>query len=379
MSDIIEEKSAEEQLEAVVKDTVATKADKADLDAYTKSEDFVKAIEEVKEEAKAALEEAKAENLEALESKLNNLAAPAIKKGSDGMIKFEDIQTENGICKGQVFTKSVTDNTDIAGGRVNTRDPWFKREQMNVLRNYSTVLPSSGAGVYKLPNLSGISWASEASAPVNTPRTPGGTLADTSITVLTWVSENQANNVSLQDVPGMDGAMVGLMAAQLGTTEAADAVAVIKAFDFDNARETTTGVATGFPTTANVFGKTIDMITGVEASYRTNARFFMSRGYFSAVTQSNNTGINFNPVTGLNTIAGYDVILVDALEDASVDGNLTAVFGDMAMGLALVSSESMNISRYEQTRPGSMTYFGEARFKHGIWDTNALSTMKIGA
>ena len=72
-------------------------------------------------------------------------------------------------------------------------------------------------------------------------------------------------------------------------------------------------------------------------------------------------------------------MVVDALEGAGTDGNLVGTFGLHSRGLALCTTASMQIGRYDQTRPGSMTYFGRTRFKNAIWDPSAISTLKVGA
>ncbi len=396
MSEIIKEE--------IVEEIVETPVEKSSEDKII---DLVKSVAEEKvskEELKSAVEGleipsidglAKSEELEAAKSEVAELkgqledlnvkfdSAPTIISNRESKtMKFADIEHNGAIVKGveyNVIEKAISDNTDIAGGRVEATMPYYKLEQANPIgRQLGTILMASG-GVVKLPDVSGISFASEAAHPGNTPRNAGGTLASKNVTIETWVSENSASLASLQDVPGLDTAIAGLMVGQLGKSESADAVAVLKAENFANDREITTGVATGFPTNANIVGKMSDLVTGVEASYRSTAAFVVSRGLFAVIQQSNNTGLNFDPRTGLTTMFGYPIMIVDALEDASVDGNLNAVFGDFGAGMALCSAMNMTIGRYDQTRPGAMTYFGQARFKHAVWDVNALSTLKTGA
>ena len=369
-------------VKTAVSEATELKADKAQVEAVEKSlnELEIPSIDGLvsKSEVEEMVKQSETNHSELLKSTLASL--PVSKsKGPSSMIKFEDTNIGGQIVKAQEFNvihKAYSDNTDVAGGRVDTNSPYYKLEQANFARRLGTIFPASG-GIVKLPDVNSITWASEATQPA-APRTPGGDLASKNVTIETWVSENSYSLASLEDVPSMDPAITGLMTDQLGVSEADDAVAVVKAAT-GLAGAVTTGVATGLPTAANIFGKTMDMVTPLTSAYRNSSRFVMSREYFSTLQQSNNNGINFDPTTGLTTVGGYLVEVVDALETSDTDGNLAAIFGNFSRGLVLATAANITIGRYDQTRPGAMTYFGRARFKHAIWDVNGLVTMKIGA
>ena len=104
------------------------------------------------------------------------------------------------------------------------------------------------------------------------------------------------------------------------------------------------------------------------------------RDRFGAIqTSSDSNALNFDPRTGVNTLFGYPIMVVDALEGSGTDGNLVGTFGLHSRGLALCTAADMTIGRYLETRPGAQTYFGRARFKNAIWDPSAISTLKVGA
>ncbi len=362
------------------KSALDTKANTTDLEAFIKSSEMTEKLDAIKADLAA-----KGEALEAFKAETENkfkAAIPAIiKEAPMGLIKFGDIDHFGQTVQGQKFnviTKAVGDNTDIAGGRVDTNSPYYLLEQANFARQYGTLMPASG-GVIKLPDLSGVSWASEATQPENPSRTPGGTLASKNVITDTYISENSLNLASLNDVPNMDGVMVNLMATQLGKSEAAEAVSTVKAeTDANLAATIKTGVAAGLPTNANVFGKMVDMISGLSTVYTSGARFLVSRALYGVISQSNNTGINFDPTRNVVTLAGFPVHQVEELEASNVANNLVALFGDFSRGLVLATSAEMSVGRYEQTRPGAMTYFGHTRFKHAVWNAKSLVQMTVG-
>ena len=105
------------------------------------------------------------------------------------------------------------------------------------------------------------------------------------------------------------------------------------------------------------------MAASLGDSYHGGASWVFSRVMFSRIQESDNNGLNFDPTTGLTTLFGYPVRVSDALETAAA-GNLVGTFGNYGRGIALATAADMTIGRYDQTRPGAMTYFGHARFKH---------------
>ena len=378
-----DEVDAVAELKSVIDTAVETKADVSAIEEVKAA--HAAEIEAVKSEAKEALEAAKSEVLEAVEQKFD--ALPAIVKTENksmDVIKFEDVDFNGSIVKAQKFdvvTKNYLDNTDVNGGRVSGQQPYFILEQNNVLgRQLGTVIPASGVGVVKLPDVHEISWASEAAQPAAA-RSPGGDLASKNVTIETWVTENQYSMSSLQDVPGMDAAITGLMSARLGLAEQADAVAVIKAATLATGHNVTTGVNTGtdrLPTAANVIGRMANIREAMGSGYG-NRTWIVSRELMGRLQESNNTTLNFDPRMGVQTLFGDPVIVIDDLEASGTTGNLVGAYGDFSRGLAMCSNSEMMIGRYDQTRPGSMTYFGHARFKHAVWDTSALVTFKVGA
>ena len=273
---------------------------------------------------------------------------------------------------------SYLDNTDVAGGRVSAQSPFYHQYMGNIMgRQLATIFSSGGQGVVKLPEVSNINFAPEPMQ-LDTGRTRGGTLASKQVVLETFVSENAFSLSSLDYVPSLDASIVSLMQRRALFREGQDAVAVIKA---DSTIESVaTGEAAALGTAAETLEQLRSMITSLDSAYLAGAVFCISRavwGLISGVTTANS--IVFDQARGVNTFLGYPLIIIDQLEVSTTGGNLVGVFGQFSSGFALMTGSELTIGRYEQTTPGSMTYFGMFQAKHSVWDDEALVKLVVGA
>ena len=384
----IEQPTAEAEVVSMIKNTideqVSTKADKADVEGLTATTDThstdIEAIKSAHEADKVANEEIikdLSDKLEGLEATIKSAHATQETNTMNG-INFEKGAVEglgNDIAHQKFSTiKSVDTNQDVPGGRVDTNSPYYTLAQANILRNDMTVMPASG-GVVKLPTVGGISWASEENQPTSA-RNAGGTLASKNVTIETWVSENAYSIASLEDVPAMDSVITNLMAQQLGSTEIADTIAVIKGSS--ELTGITTGDAAALPAANEIVAKTQELIDQTSSAYRVGAKLYVSQEYYGKLSVADNNGLVYDVVSAVNRFHGFEIVIVDALEAAEA-GALVAFFGNLSKGMVLATASTMSIGRFDQTRPGAMTYFGRSRFKSAIWDESAIKTLKVGA
>jgi HK97 family phage major capsid protein len=365
-----------EALELLTTKHVTEMAVKADQTAVTEAVEAAKALADKAAAAvQAELESAKAVSAELtikheeLEAKF--AAMPTIQKEVTPMSNtFEKGIITNG--QGQemfgksynTFAKSVATGSDVAGGRVDAQSPYFILEQRSIFRGEATVMNTT-AGAIKLPNISGVSWAKENVVIQDGSRSAGGSLASADLIVNNWTTENAISLPALEDIQDFDGMMVKLIAQKLAAAENAEAVAVLKAASIT---DVATGSAAALPTAANIVGKLNDMIASVGSAYLPTAKFYVSRALYSAIASSNNTTLNFDPATKLMTLSGYPVVVVDVLDAGNVANHVSGYFGAMDAALVMAARKTLDISRMDQTRPGSMTYFGDARFSFAGWD-----------
>jgi len=91
-----------------------------------------------------------------------------------------------------------------------------------------------------------------------------------------------------------------------------------------------------------------------------------------------NEGLSVNGIVG--TLLGFDVVVnsyVDSPAQATTGAAGTtslypAYFGDWSRGHTIVDKLNMVLRRYDQTLPGSITFYGEKRLATSIVDPNAI-------
>ena len=362
----------------------AIKQDQADISEFKADQ---AALEVVKSEAaeanvllQAELEATKAAQAELLakteemEAKFVNLPT-IMKKDTQTMNTFEKMTGAQGQeMVGQsynTFSKAVAEGSDITGGRIDTTSPYFILEQQSIFRAHATVMNTT-AGSIKLPNISGVAWAKENTVLQDGSRVTGGASASATVVVDNWTTENLISLPALEDLQDFDGMMVKLIAQKLASAENAEGALVLKsavAAAAPTIGKVSTGAATALPAANAIVGKLMDMIASVTSPYLPNAKFYVSRGLYASISKSNNTTLNFDPASKAMTLAGYPIVVVDVLDAGTSGDDVSGYFGDMGSALAMVSRKNLDISRMEQTRPGSMTYYGDARFTFAGWDT----------
>jgi HK97 family phage major capsid protein len=379
MSDIQTVNDALEAIKTDVQEAVNTKASIDEVETAKALSNA--AIEEVKasfgEEVvsiKSVVESTNAK-LEELEAKFAVL--PTIsKKTEEQSMKFEKYEGQEnkfGLTVDLFSKAGYTAGEDVAGGSVGAGGLIHTLAQANPFRQYGSVI-ETGSGSIKLPILSGAAFASEST--VNPSRTAGGSLTSTTVVVENWVAQNEISKPAAEDIPGLDAVMASLMTQSAGVAEQGDAVAVLAAASITAVN---TGEAAALPADTAIVGKLADMAAELSSAYLGNAAFYMSREALSVTRQSNDTVLNFDPSLGLFTIFGYPVHVIDQMADGSTAGDNSVYFGDMARGLAVVSRRNLEISRFMETKPGMVTYFGDVRSKAAAWDVNALVSLNTGA
>ena len=375
MSDLENVEKALETIKTNVEETVALKASVETVEAI-KAETNT-ALEAIKadmatnvEDAKTALE-AQTEKLEALEAKFKAIPVQSIVSQKEKKMIFtqDKIQTNKSAIILDIFKAGVTDNTDVAGAGVGAGDLIHTLAQSNLFRTYGTVI-QTGSGSIKLPQLSSAAFASEATN--NASRTAGGSLTSTTVVVENWVAQNEISKPAAEDIVGLDNIMASHMTQSAGFAESADAVSALSGGAFTAVN---TGAAAALPASTAIIASLATMAQELSSAYTPNAKWYLSREVMSLVRQSNDTVLNFDPAMGLFTIFGYGVVVIDQLANGSTAGDNSAYFGDMSKGLAIVSRKDLEISRFMETSPGMVTYFGDIRSKSAAWDLNALVSL----
>ena len=375
-----------EALDLLTTKHVSEMAVKADQTAVTEAVEAVKA-EAV--EATAAvhveLEAAKAASAELLikheELEAKFAALPTIQKEETPMTThFESTTNAQGAAmfgkSFNTFTKAVAEGDSITGSRTDAQSPYFILEQQSVFRGEAMVI-NTGAGVIQLPSISGVTWNKENTVIQDGSRANGGSIATAQVVVNNWTTQNMISLPALEDIQDFDGMMVKLIAQKLATAENVEAAAVLKAGVVKTVK---TGAATALPAQADIVAKMIKLIEECGTAYLSGAKFYVSRAVYSLISSSNNNTMNFDPATKVMTLAGYPIVIVDALDAGNGAALVSAYFGNMNAALAFVSRKTMDVTRMDQYAPGNMTYFGDSRFAFSAYDiTTSLVGLKTQA
>jgi HK97 family phage major capsid protein len=363
-----------EALELLTTKHVTEMAVKADQTAVTEAVEAAKALADKAAAAvQAELESAKAVSAELtikheeLEAKFAAMPT-TIQKDAPMTTHFEKTMT-NG--QGQemfgksfnTFTKAVAEGSAVTGSRTDAQSPYFILEQQSVFRGEAMVINTT-AGVIQLPSISGVAWAKENTV-LASGRTNGGSIASAQVVVNNWTTQNMIALPALEDIQDFDGMMVKLIAQKLATAENIEAAAVLKA---GVAQTVSTGLAAALPTSANIIAKMIAMIEACGTAYLSGSKFYVSRAVYSLISSSNNNTMNYDVATKAMTLAGYPIVIVDALDAGNTAADVSAYFGNMNSALAFVSRKTMDVTRMDQHAPGNMTYFGDSRFAFSKYD-----------
>lgn len=313
------------------------------------------------------------DDLEALNSKI--LALPEVTSATaEPFPMLAREKSANGtLLASNITIKAVNANDSVPGAVHTSVSPFATMNEANVFRGKATLFAVMGS-IFALPQVGGISFNHEASIPGNPSK--GGTLVSSDVVLKKFVSENQFSISSLDDVVGLDSTIIGLMMSEAGSAEAKDGFAGIKAGGFGSVN---TGIAAKLPASADFIGKLGDLVSKLDTAYLNKAEFIMSREAYAVLITSVNNGLNFDPSTGTQTLFGYPLTVSGYVDGGNTAGHQSVVFGDFSAGLIIGANAGLTIGRFDQTKPGAITYYGEFRSTTSAWDTKALVVLKTAA
>jgi len=188
---------------------------------------------------------------------------------------------------------------------------------------------------------------------------------------------------SLNQYPGANSSYTGgkTSAASFGTSGTGSSAGLHNIATYD---QLTTN---GNTITNNITYKdVVNFIYALPQQYWTeSAKFLISPILLSAIRGLTDTQGRPIYVDGLartdgivGSLLGFDVVVNKYLDvpsiasTASTDSLYPMYFGDWNRGFAIVDRLNMILRRYDQTLPGSITFFGEKRLASSIVDPNAI-------
>ena len=275
-----------------------------------------------------------------------------------------------------LLSKDYASNEAVVGGVQTALGAYHNLVAGNPLRPYQTVLAVSG-GTVTIPRLFDIQFNNEQNIPAA--RTKQGNVGDgTPQTVKNWTAEGVFSDPVIEDVPLLDQVIELEYMQQYGKKQGEEAAAVIKASVANNAAgnfaAVTTGVAAALPATGDVIAKMADLKAAIGSAYLAGAIYVVSKELEARVISGNASNIYaFDVPRGITTLFGYPLIRFDYADAGSAANQVSGYFGNFRRGLYLCERTSLELNRYMETNPGSVTYFGRGRFSQFKVDGDAVA------
>lgn len=140
------------------------------------------------------------------------------------------------------------------------------------------------------------------------------------------------------------------------------------------------GQAAALPTSADVF---LDMVYGVRARYRTNARWLTSKAVLAAMRKYKDTTNQYLWQPALtagqpSTFMGFGIVEAEDMPAVAANA-FPLAFGDFREGYLIADRVGMRITRDEITTPGFVKFYVRKRVGGKLRNTQAIKLLKVAA
>ena len=287
------------------------------------------------------------------------------------------------------LTKAITTYDSTPGARQGAMTPWQQMHERNPFRQFVSYLPMAGAGSFSLPVLTQADFADTA----NTSASIADALALTSAThnLATQTLKTAVTKIAGSEVPGIRDAvlsMIGMRAAAAhgkkceGVIESSVESSSSGSFSSINTGTASSATDLGLPTAANIIGKLADLIAVLDTPYRDGIVIFCTRAFYAQLKKAT-TGTAgawaYDPAMRAERYDGIPIIATSHIANAtSATSQMVAFAGDLAAGITLAEGVPLRVEEYDETLPGSTTYFAQMHYLYVVTDRNAVVGMKTG-
>ena len=276
-----------------------------------------------------------------------------------------------------LFGKDYAGSEAVAGGVQTALAAYQNLVAGNPLRPFQTVLSVSG-GTVTIPRLFDIAFNNEAAVPAN--RTKQGNVGDGAAqTIKNWTAEGVFSEPVIEDVPMLDQVIELEYMQQYGRKQGEEAAAVIKTSVNAAGRggafaRVPTGLQAALPTAENIIAKMADLKAAIGSPYLPGAIYVASKELEARIITGNASNIYaFDIPRGITTLFGYPLVRFDYADSGGAANDVSGYFGNFRRGLYLCERTSLELNRYMETNPGSVTYFGRGRFSQFKVDGSAVA------
>lgn len=140
------------------------------------------------------------------------------------------------------------------------------------------------------------------------------------------------------------------------------------------------GQAAALPTSADVF---LDMVYGLRARYRSNARWLTSKTVLAALRKYKDTTNQYLWQPALTagqpaTFMGFPIVEAEDMPAVAANA-FPLAFGDFREGYLIADRVGMRITRDEITTPGFVKFYVRKRVGGKLRNTQAIKLLKVSA
>lgn len=140
------------------------------------------------------------------------------------------------------------------------------------------------------------------------------------------------------------------------------------------------GQAAALPTSADIF---LDLVYGVRARYRANARWLTSKAVLAAMRKYKDTTNQYLWQPALtagqpSTFMGFGIVEAEDMPAVAANA-FPLAFGDFREGYLIADRVGMRITRDEITTPGFVKFYVRKRVGGKLRNTQAIKLLKVAA
>ena len=277
--------------------------------------------------------------------------------------------------------KAINTNDATPGAREDFMSPYVALQNGNPIRRFLNIMAATGTSCH-VPNVNQITFADRANTGVAL--TDSGKVTDKEVPIKARAATQVVAEPAVADVPGLNAIIEFAFMQAYANKQGADTYAVIqsdaaqaKAVDQTIKARVKSGVANKLPTSTTVIGLCADMIAAVGSPYLPGSVWQVSAAFYGLLLKSQAaaaTEFSFDPATGVMTLFGYPVVRNDHFAGDAENG-VPAAFGNFGRGIFFAERQLVDLRMYEQTNPGSITYFAQGRYGVDLWDPASLAVM----
>ena len=237
---------------------------------------------------------------------------------------------------------------------------------------------SLSAPNFKTVELSGISFSAENTAGATTLSGLGGTTAESTHSVQTYVARAGVSRIAEEDMSGTVALMTNRINRLYYQQRGSLTTAAVKA-GLQSGNTVASGAAAAFAS-GEAYDKLISLPTEIPL-YRAGANYVVNPDVVTELNVSitGKAGVTFNPMTGIPQIGLYPLNQDTQMDAPNTANNKPAFFGQWNEAVVQAQRGRLIVDQYLQTIPGMIVLYAAFRFIPVVVNNQAFSGINIAA